>query len=431
MKRLFIFCFLILILASGCKTKNESLIIKTGVQPFADFVDPNIHDAFEFLKAASEEFKKVYNKKDLAIKVIQYSAARRKEEITDSFGTDDSPDIIFASQFNQSTYIHSGHLVSLDDIISPDMRSDISGDIWENCLVNNKTFMIPFITMQNVMCFNKKLFRLCGLDRYCIDEDKIQTWTIDEWDEVFSTLAKNLPSNIYPAMMYCGSDEGDTHIMMLLRSRGANIFTTDGKMDFREALPVFRWIREGASKEFFPPHPELLTIADNSELFFSGQLALYIENAALERYADEAGIERGYVNFPSTEKNGLVTCFDMSFGVVDNGDKKRLATAKEFIKYIYNSHWLDFSATCIPTSKKTAKKFSKELKSVAKYLNNKARNVNYTYNSANWLGVRAVFYQHIKELFTTNKSVEEIAESLENDCNRALDLGRLKSSVHK
>lgn len=430
--RLFII-LLIGVYFSSCSRDETTIIIKTGVQSFSNFIDGETSDAYTLLKKAAADFSSIYKKKKVTIRVIQYEAARRKEELDNSFGTDNSPDIIFASQFNLSTYIHKGNLVSLDDIITPEIRSDIKDDYWDNCIVDNKTYMIPYVTMQNVMCYNRDLFRMCGLNEYCGDDTKgvVQTWTLSEWDRILDVLKEKLPENHYPAMMYAADDQGDTHIMMLLRSRGGRFFNKEGRVSLEGAFPVMQWIRDMARGGYFPPHCENLTITDNSELFMTGQLAIYISNAAIQNYLNGTGIDCGYMNYPSVEKNGMCTSFDMSFGIVDNDDEGKLEVAKDFVKYIYESKWLDYSAACIPVSNRIAKKYETELKGVQMYLNNKARNVNYTLNSPNWLGVRSVFYKYIGELIAGKRSIDVISNELEDALNTQLDKGRVTSHPHE
>lgn len=433
----YILIFIFIATLTNCTNQKIPLIIKTGFQPFLVPFDSDATEAYTFLNKVAKDF--CTTNKNISINITQYESARATEELQKSFNTPDSPDIIFASQFNQSTYIHKGVLVPLDDIITPDIRADIPIDLWENCIVDNKTYMIPFITMQNVLCYNQKLFRDCSLDKYCtpkISENQnspkvIQNWSLDEWGEIMDTLHKNLPPNHYSAMMYSKDNQGDTHIMMFMRAQGSNIFNSDGHVDLTKTIIPLQWIRDCAKNGYFPPHSDRLCILDNYELFIAGLLGIYICNASIQKNFDENNIDYGLVNYPSVEQNGLCTSFDMSFGVVDNGNKKRLKIAKDFIKYIYESNWLDYSSGCIPVSKKVAQKYKNELINVAPYLDNKARNVNYTLNSPNWLGVRSIFYKHIIDVLATNKDIAVIAKELEDDMNYQIDSGRVTSNPHQ
>lgn len=41
------------------------------------------------------------------------------------------------------------------------------------------------MSLQNTYVYNKALFREAGLERYLTDERRIQSWTIEEWEEYY------------------------------------------------------------------------------------------------------------------------------------------------------------------------------------------------------------------------------------------------------
>lgn len=413
-----------MITAVSCKRNATPLIIKTGVSPLNLVVDDDTPDAYTFLKKAAADFVSQYKGNRLAVSLSQYEVARRGDEIDGCLDTEYSPDVLFASQFNLSAYAHDGVLVPLDDIIDDGIKADLFPGSLDNCAIGGKTYMLPYLTQTNVLCFNKALFRQSGLDRYC-DTDEVQSWTLEEWDAILAALKSALPDTSYPMMMYAADEQGDTHIMTLLRSHGSPFFDATGHvcLTTSEGLSALSWLRQYNEKGYFPPHPERLVILDNYELFAAGQLALYLCNHTLQTYFDELGIECGYVNFPSIDGAGYTTSFDMSFAVVDARDDRRLKVAKAFVTYIYKSRYLDYSAGGIPVSKRVATQYADALSDVSRYLNNTACNVNFSGNNPNWIGVRAAFYPHIKDLFATNKSIEQIAQEIEQDCNDAIDKG--------
>lgn len=414
------------------KTKREvNLVIKTGVSPFRPVVDTNTPDAYTVLKKASSDFTMHYDSANIAIQLSQYESGRRGAEVDGCFGTPLSPDVLFASSFNLVAYAYEGRLVPLDDIID-----GIKDDLVDGCLdgyaIDGKTYMLPYITFKNVLCFNKALFRQVGLDKYC-GTDAVQNWTLEEWDEVLSALKAKLPSTVYPMMMYAADEQGDTHIMTLLRSRGCPFFDDYGHfcISRNEGVEALKWLRQCNKAGYFPPHPERLVILDNYELFIAGQLGIYLANCTIQQYFDKAGIDCGYVNFPSIDNTGFTTSFDMCFVALDNGDKDKLKAAKAFVSYIYKSPFLDYSAGGgNPVSRRVATKYAAYLTEESRYINNKARNVNFNGNSPNWIEVRSLFYTHIQDLFTTTKSEIQIAREIDMDCNAAIDAGRKTSRLH-
>lgn len=429
-----ILCIAIIALAEVAKNERKvNLVIKTGVSPFSPVLDTNTPDAYTLLKKASNDFITHYSKSNVTVSLTQYESARRGVEIDGYFGTPLSPDVIFASTFNLVTYVHEGKLIPLDSILDSGIREDIRDGCLAGCIVNGKTYMLPYITFQNALCFNKKLFRAAGLEKYC-NTDAVQSWTLEEWEEVLAALKASLPSTSYPMMMYAADEQGDTHIMTLLRSRGSPFFDEYGNvcLSRAEGVEALEWLRKSNEKGYFPPHPERLVILDNYELFIAGQLGIYLVNRTIQQYFDKEGIECGYVNFPSIDGKGFTTSFDMSFAIVDNEDKNKLSAAKAFVSHIYKSRFLDYSVGGgNPVSRRVATKYAAYLSDVSRYMNNTACNINFSGSSPNWIEVRAVFYQHIRDLFTTSKSAIQIAHEIDMDLNAAINAGRETSHPHE
>ena len=322
-------------LLAGCgeKEKKEevTLFIKVPDLVLNSVKNPDITDSSMFLQQAGEAFAAQYKEADVTIRVESFDYVDEAKAITDSFGTEDATDILYEGYFNMASYLYTGRVVPLDDIISDELREDIDAASWSMSQVNGKTYMMPFLSMQNILIYNKKLFLDCGLEKYVIDTAAIQDWTVEEWTEILDTLASKLPEKTYPMMMYGKNNQGDTHIMSYIRAFGSKIFDKDGHFDFENeaAVKALEWLQSGVDKGWYPPHPENLEISDCNELFGNQQLAVHIFNNAnfvlydnMENY--------GYVNFPGNVATSFVTGFE----VFDNGDESKVQAAKAFIKYI-------------------------------------------------------------------------------------------------
>lgn len=421
---------------SGCgkETKPEiTLIVKVPSLSMNSVSNPDIIDSGDFLQQAGAEFAAQYENADVTFRIESFDYVDEVAAITGSFGTETSPDILYEGYFNMASYLHTGKVVPLDDIISDELRNDIDSSSWAMSMVNGKTYMMPFLSMQNILIYNKELFNDCGLEKYTTDEITIQNWTLDEWTEILDTLAVNLPSQTYPMMMYGKNNQGDTHIMSYIRAFGSTIFDADGNFDFEsdEAIKALEWLQSGVDKGWYPPHPENLELSDSSELFSNGQLAIYIFNNAnfvlydnMENY--------GYVNFPGNVATSFVTGFE----VFDNGDELKMQAAKDFIKYIYeNDKWLDMSAGNIPVSRKVSQKYQDQITMLDEFTENSVNVVDFMNNSPNWQGndtsVRSVFWPNIHELLAKNVTPAECAKMLNESCNAALETGRKDSTLHE
>lgn len=451
---------------SGCTpTVEETVVINVKVPTLSmnSFCDGSITTSYQFIRKAVDSFEEDYAVKNpdakIQINVAEFEIAKETQFITETFDTDKSPDVLYEGYFNMSTYIYTGRVVPLDDIIGEELLEDIPPQYLELSRVNGKTYMMPYLSMQNTMAFNGKIFEDAGLTEY-IGADKknvVQTWSLEEWDNILDTLSSYCKSHnaeigadgsvdgkmIYPMMMYAKNEQGDTHIMTLLRSRGCSFFDGDGsvKVNTSEGIAALKWLQDGTTKGYFPENSENSEISNNVDLFNAGQLGLIISNSGSEVTSVLNGIDLYSVNFPySEEGKGLSTDFVTGFEVFDNGNEKKLALAKEFVKYIYSSDYIDYMAGGMPCSYSVSRKYENELQSISKYIDNDCISWNFTNNSPNWRGVRNVFWGNIRELLSlkantpaelaAKKTPEVIAQAIDKVCNEAIAEGLKNGRLH-
>lgn len=413
--------------------EDITLIIKCPILVIESVSNSGIVDTQYFLEHAGQEFASQYDKANVTIDVRVFDLIDESEAVTGSFDTEYAMDVLYEDYFNMTAYVHTGRVVPLDDMITDDIRNDIDDTAWAISSVDGKTYMMPYLSRQNILIYNKKLMKDCGLENYVQDSLEIQNWTTDEWTYILDTLAKNLPSGVYPMTIYGKNNQGDTHIMSYIRSFGSTIFDEDGNFNFEsdEAVKALTWIQDGVDRGWYAPHPENLEISDCQELFSNNQLVFYIFNNANVALYDNLD-DYGFVNFPGNVATSFVTGFE----VFDNGNPTKVQAAKDLIKYIYETdEWLELSAGNIPESKKTAEKYADKITMLNEFSNNSPNVVDFMNSSPNWQGnetsVRSVFWPNIHELLLGSVTPEECAKNLDDDCNRALEIGRETSTLHE
>lgn len=423
-----------MLFSCGCsmptKKKDVTLIIKTPVLDIYSMTRPDIDSAEDFMREAGKAFAASYDKANVSIQLEVYQYTNIKEAITDTFDTDDSPDVLYEDYHNMSSFIHTGRVIPLDDIITEEFRNDVDDVMWDMSKVNDKTYMIPHLSRQNILVYNRELFREAGLTEYADAEQGLQNWSMDEWEKILDTLAQNLPENAYPIMMYAGDHQGDMHIMSFIRAFGCPIFQEDGTfcLESEEGIKSLQWLQDGVERGWYPPHSENITILDNMELFLSEQLAIMMFNNTTILMMDSLD-NYGFVNFPGN----IATSFVTGFEVIDNGDDSKLQVAKDFVSYICESEeWMEISAGNLPVSKKVTEKYANQIPMLEDFANNIPNVVNFTNNSPNWQGkedsVRSVFYPHIHDLIGETVTPEECAKEIDKDCNAAI---AIETSLHE
>ncbi|MCM1272598.1 MAG: extracellular solute-binding protein [Clostridium sp.] len=421
------------VIMAGCGNKKETVTIniKVPTLTMSTPADSDVTSALIFLEKVKEDFVEQYEDADVIINLTEFDLVKEDEAIKGCFDTDDAVDVLYEGYFNMATYIHTGRVVPLDDIISSDLRADINQSYWDMSSINGKTYMMPFLSLQNIMVYNKELMRNAGLDQYIGDDEEIQNWSLEEWEEILSTLKKNNPEGVYCMPMYAGNNQGDTHVMSLIRSQGSDFFDENGRfyINTPEGIAGLQWIKDNYDKGYFPPHCADMEINDMGELFYNGQMVLYIGNNAMND--DVTDIDYGMVNFPCASGNGIATSFVTGFEVFDNGDEAKLKVAKDFVKYVYeNEKWMDYSAGGIPASNTIAQKYKSDIKRLHAYIENADNVVDFTNNNPNWRGVRDVFYPIINDLLSGEITAAEAAEALDRDCNNAIEEGYESSTLH-
>lgn len=420
---------------SGCGKKQPvKLTIKLASTSMSCVTDPEIISADQFLQKAWDAFAAQYKEYDATADIIVFEQTDFESAITSCYETDNAADLLYAGFFNMSSFIHEGHAMPLDDIISDAVRADFDESMWNVASVKGKTYMLPFTNLQNILSYNKDMFRACGLDEYISDKEEIQGWSLEDWEIICATLREKLDSTQYVLPMYAKNNQGDTHNMIQLRAKGSTLFDENGRVNLStpEGIAALQWFKDNFDKGYNPPNCQDLEIIDCYNLFTEGQLAFGVFNIGLAEAKDQYPFESGYVNFPAANPEGACSTFVNGFMAFDNGDEKREEVAKAFLKFVYeNEQWLDYSAGGIPCSKGAAQRHGDEIPMGNMFIANNKYIVDYTMNNPNWLGVRAAFYPHINALLSGEETAEEAAAGLDADCNAAIDAGYANSKLHE
>ncbi len=417
---------------AACQAPQEQAVHLTVKVPRTghDVVfDDSITQIDQVVSRMAAAFERDYET-PVVIDVEVFEQNQYDDAVVDCFDTNNAVDVLYGDYFNISTYVHTGRVVPLDDAITDEVRDDILGHLWDMSTVEDRVYLMPYLSRQNVLAYNKALFEQAGLGRY-VESDSIQSWSLDEWDTILDTLAANLPEATYPMMMYAASSQGDTHTMTLLRAAGSNFFDESGHFNLStpEGIAGLRRIQDGVARGWFPPHSENLEIEDCSSLFQKGQLAIYmVNNASIDRYGDTIGL----VNFPGPTAAGCATTFVSGFEVFDNGDAQKVQVAKDFLAYVYaNEDLLSYAAGTLPASSRVADRYGSQITGFELFASNRDNVVDFTGSNPDTRAIREVFYLHMHDLLMGVISPEEAAAHIDASCNAVIDAGIAASQLHE
>ncbi len=438
----FLSVLLVLVMAAGvlagcgkpAAKESVNVIMKVPVLAMECVTDSEIKSSDQFLQKAWDAFAAQYDKYDVTSDVIVFEQTGYDGAITDCYGTEEAVDLLYGGYFNISGYVHDGYAAPLDDIITDAIRADFDESMWSVSSIGGRTYLLPYLNLQNVLCYNKDMFRACGLDEYISDQEEIQGWSLEDWEVIFAALAENLGENQYVMPMYARNNQGDTHTMVQLRVKGSDFFDENGRfrLNTPEGIAGLQWIKDNYDKGYYPANCEDMEINDCTSLFANDQIAFGLFNTALAQQYEVYDFERGYVNFPAANPEGACSTFVTGFMAFDNGDAKKLEVTKAFLKFIYeNEQWLDYSAGGIPCSKGTAERHGSEVFMGEMFAENNKYVIDYQMNNPNWLGVRAAFWPHINALLTGEETAAAAAAGLDADCNAAIEEGYSNSRLHE
>ena len=422
----------LLLAMTGCggskavEKKQVTITLKVPTLEMVCVTDPHVQEAYAMLQIATKDFAAQYKDADVKFNLVKFALTDEDLYVRDCFDTENATDILYEDFFNMSTYVYTGRVVPLDDIIDAQWKQDISANYWKMGQRRGRTYMLPYLARQNTLAYNKDLFHKAGLDKYFTEDEEVLSWTLEQWNEIMAKLKAGLPPNTYGVAMYARNDQGDTHTMTWLRSHGSTFFAQDGKIHLNtpEGIAALRWLKTNYDKGYYPPNCENIAIKDCGRLFWNGQLAVKMNNVQNPKFDDS---KLGLVNFPSKDGKGMVTSFVTGFAVFDNGNKDKLKVAKDFLKYFYhNEKCMDYAAGSLPASSKVTEKFKDKIYRSAAFVKNNPQVIDFMGETPNWRGIRNVFYKQIQDLFRGIKTPEQVAEKLDADCNAIIEQASVK-----
>lgn len=391
----------------------------------ADHPDAEIVDLFN---EAAERFAASYEGADVTFDIAKYQYVDEKEQVIDKFDTPEAADVLFAGSFNLPTYILEGRVAALDDVIDDGLRADIDDAIWRQCSVDGVTYTMPFYHLQNTLMVNAELMRAAGLDRFVPADGEIAQWSTDEFNEILDALKASMTQGgSFPLAFYATNNQGDTHVMTLLRAFGAPFYAEDGSFDVSspEGVRALEWIASLNERGIIPKGAENLEFIDTIQLFLDGRVAVCPGNIVNVRLAvDEQGLDVFLANFPDPSGAGLVTTFLNGFTVFDNGDADKMRVAKDFVRFIYSDdELLRYALNSTPVNKHLVEQHKDEIAYMDAYSRNAQNAVDFLNNTPNWEGVRAAFYPNMQDLLRGAKTPEEVAAGIDDSCNAAIAEG--------
>ena len=435
-KRLFsvLFAVTLCLLPAGCQTQKakepEKVALTVKTPPIGLGTIPGVGEAevYDMLEEAAERFQAQYDRYDVEFNISRYDYLDEQVQLADRYGTPEAADIFFSGSWNVPLYVKRGWLVPLDDMIDKKMRSDVDESIWAQNSIDGQVYVLPYHQLQNTLMVNRAMMEAAGLTEYIPEQDSVAHWSTEDFNLICQRLKESLADeNTFALMMYAANNQGDSHIMTLLRAYGCSLYDEDGyfSVDTPEGIQALSWIKEMDTKGITPKGAENLELLECVNLFYNEQLAICVGNLTNLWDARNKGLDVFAANFPDLSGAGYCTSSSNGFCVFDNGDKTKIQAAKDFLRFLCtDEEAMRYTLGTLPVSKSFIEQYQDDIWMLKAYGENTPNTVDNIRGSFNWQGVRDVFYLHINDLLTGTRSPEEVAAAIDESCNAALKEGR-------
>lgn len=413
------------------KPEKVTLIIKTPPIGLGNIPGVGESEVYDMLTAAAERFQKNYGQYDVEFKISRYDYLDEQEQLADKYGTSGAADLFFAGSWNVPLYVKRGWLVPLDDMISDEMRADIDESIWKQNTIDGQVYILPYHQLQNTLMVNRTMMLEAGLEEYIPEDDSVAHWSTGDFNLISQKLRDSLTDeNTFAFMMYAANNQGDSHIMTLLRAYGCPLYDEDGNfaVNTQEGIQSLAWIKEMDVQGITPKGAENLELLDCVNLFYNGQLAMCVGNLTNLWDAKNKGLDVFTANFPDLSGAGYCTASSNGFCVFDNGDETKIQVAKDFLRFLTtDEESMKYTLGTLPVNKSVTDRYQDEIWMLKAYGENTSNVVDNICGSLNWQGVRDVFYRNIHDLLIGGKSPEAVAAAIDESCNAALEQGRRRT----
>lgn len=406
-----------------------TLTIKTPPISLGNITGLGNVEVYDLFVAAAEKFQAQYDTYDVEFAISRFNYLDEQEQLADKYGTTEAADIFYSGSWNTPAYAARGWLVPLDDIIDEGLRADIDETIWEQNSIDGSVYTLPFQQLQNTLMVNKTMMEQAGLDAYIPADESVAHWSTEEFTAICQALRASITEdNKFPFMMYAANNQGDSHIMTLLRAYGSTLYDPAGRFNVNtpQGIAALEWLKSLNDQGITPKGAENMELLDCVNLFHNGQLAICMGNLTNLWDARNKGIDVCTANFPSLDGQGYATSSTNGFCVFDNGDDAKIQAAKDFIRFIYTDEDLmRYTLGTLPVNNSITQQYQDEIWMLRAYGANTPNTVDNIRNNLGWQGVRDVFYRNIQDLLLGSKSPAEVAAAIDQSCNAALEQGRV------
>lgn len=225
-----------------------------------------------FFEKIVTEFEGLYP--DIKVEVLSYPYGDLKQQVLVRCNAGDAPDVVHGETSSFDTYVSSGFLEPLNDLLSRDFVQDIYPAVLPCVSAGDKLYGAPWICSPYVLVYNRELFEEAGLDPNSPPKTFDQ---LLEYAEKIGRLTDENGNRVYGVGMTTASVpiSGDA-ILSTMFSFGGGVYDAQGKVKANtdgnvKALQFYKTLYEKGL------NPEAAKLKDLRNLMAIGRLGMYFD----------------------------------------------------------------------------------------------------------------------------------------------------------
>jgi multiple sugar transport system substrate-binding protein len=266
------------------------------------------------------------------------------EKLNVAIASNSAPDVIYDAPGRVIDWGKKGLLAPLDDMITDEVRSDISEAFWKQSMVGDKTVMYPINTAPFSMAVNKTVFEKIGaLDLLPLDRPD-RVWSFDEYKAALQAVKEKAP-DIIPSVFFAKSQAGDQGTRAYIANLGLSSFLNDDNsavaINTDAAGAALDWIAQAQKDKLIISGSAALAASDVNDLFLQGKVAFSINYSAVLKAQNatlkKAEFEEVLLPFPTLDGSApKLEPYLGGMAIFNNDNEAKIQAAKTLIDFIAN-----------------------------------------------------------------------------------------------
>ncbi|OBZ12781.1 ABC transporter substrate-binding protein [Bacillus sp. FJAT-26390] len=293
-----------------------------------------------------KEIIAAFNEKNPEIKVnlemITFEGGPEKLNVAIASNT--APDVIYDAPGRIIDWGKKDLLAPLNDMVTDEVKNDISPAFWKQSSVGDQIYMYPINTAPFMMAVNKTIFEKIGaLDLLPLNKED-RTWTFDEYKKALQAVKEKAPE-VIPTGFFAKSQAGDQGTRAYIANLGVSRFLNEDNsavaINTDNAAKALDWIVQATNDKLSVAGAASLAAADVNDLFLQGKLAFTLNYSAVlkAQNVSKKMVEFEDVLLPFPTMDGSEPKLEPYLGgmaVFNNGNEDKIAASKKLIDFIAN-----------------------------------------------------------------------------------------------